>query len=100
MIEPMRALLTSLFRVLALIPATFAAPAQDATKSFTEPVALLKAVAKTYAAGVDTFNMDAIAETTSTADLRHEWRKVYRTAIKGPGSLYRTSSPPLSPITR
>lgn len=89
MIEPMRALLPSLFRVLALFSATFAALAEEPPKDFTDPVALLKAVAKTYAAGVDTFRMEAIEETTSNADLRHEWRKVYRTAIKGPGNLYR-----------
>jgi len=89
MIEPMRAVLTSLFSVLALLLATFAAQAQEPPKDFTDPVALLKAVAKTYAAGVDTFRMESIAETTSNADLRHEWRKVYQTAIKGPGNLYR-----------
>ncbi len=33
--------------------------------------------------------MEAIEEITSNADLCHEWRKVYRTAIKGPAA--RTS---------
>ena len=33
--------------------------------------------------------MNAISETTTNADLRHEWRKVYQTAIKGPRNLYR-----------
>jgi len=87
MIEPMRALLPSLFRVLAMLLSVLAAPGQAPPKDFTDPVALLKAVAKIYAAGVDTFRMESIAETTTNADLRHEWRKVYRTAIKGPGSL-------------
>jgi hypothetical protein len=69
--------------------------AQEPHKDFTDPVALLKAVAKTYAAAADTFHMEAITETTSNADLHHEWRKVYHTAIKGPGNLYRieTRSP-------
>jgi hypothetical protein len=56
---------------------------------FTAAVALLKAVAKTYAKGADTFRMEAISETTTDQDLRHEWRRVYQTAIKGPGNLYR-----------
>jgi thiol-disulfide isomerase/thioredoxin len=77
------------FRVPTLLVALFVAQAQQPQKDFTDPVALLKAVARTYAAGVDTFRMESIEETTSNADLRHEWRKVYRTAIKGPGNLYR-----------
>jgi thiol-disulfide isomerase/thioredoxin len=78
--------------VPALLIAILALQAQEPRKEFTDPVALLKAVAKTYAAGVDTFRMESIAEITSNADLHHEWRKVYRTAIKGPGTLYRIES--------
>lgn len=87
--------LPSAFRVPAMLMAIFVAQAQDLQKEFTDPVALLKAVAKTYAVGVDTFRMESVSETTSNADLHHEWRKVYQTAIKGPGNLYRieTRSP-------
>src|SRR5438045_2032683 len=79
----------------ALLIAALAATAQPPSQDFTDPVALLKAVAKNYAKGADTFRMEAIAETTINADLRHEWRKVYQTAIKGPRNLYRieTRSP-------
>ncbi len=72
-----------------------AAGAQEAQKDYTDPVALLKAIARTYASGADTFHMESIAEITWNADLHHEWRKVYRTTIKGPGNLYRieTRSP-------
>jgi thiol-disulfide isomerase/thioredoxin len=80
------------FRVLALLLAVFAARAQQSPKDFTDPVALLKAVARTYAAGVDTFRMQSIEEKTSNADLRHEWERIYETAIKGNGNLYRIES--------
>ena len=73
----------------ALLIAALATHAQQPTSDFTDPAALLKAVAKNYAKGADTFRMEAISETTANADLRHEWRKVYQTAIKGPRNLYR-----------
>jgi thiol-disulfide isomerase/thioredoxin/outer membrane lipoprotein-sorting protein len=77
--------------VLLILPAL----TQDTQKDFSDPIALLNAVARNYARGVDTFRMESISEISSNSDLRHEWRKVYRTAIKGPGSLYRieTRSP-------
>ena len=78
---------------LALLIAALAAHAQQPPPTFTDPVALLKAVAGTYAKGADTFRMEAVAETTTNAELRHEWRKVYHTAIKGPGKLYRIETP-------
>jgi thiol-disulfide isomerase/thioredoxin len=82
-------------RVAVLILVVFVSQAQEPQKDFTDPVSLLKAVAKTYAAAADTFHIEAITETTSNADLHHEWRKVHHTAIKGPGNLYRieTRSP-------
>jgi thiol-disulfide isomerase/thioredoxin len=87
--------LASVFHIPALLIAVFAAQAQAPQREFTDPVALLKAVAKTYAGAVDTFRMESVAETTSDADLRHEWRRVYQTAIKGPDNQYRieTRSP-------
>jgi thiol-disulfide isomerase/thioredoxin/outer membrane lipoprotein-sorting protein len=82
-------------RVAALLLVVFVMQAQEVQKDFTDPVALLKAVAKTYAAGVDSFHLVSVADITSNAELRHEWRRVYQTAIKGPGNLYRieTRSP-------
>src|ERR1700730_19216161 len=91
----MRALLTSLVCVLALLLATFAAQAQEPPKDFTDPVALLKAVAKTHAAGVDTFRMESIAETTWNADLRHERRTVPYGNVSGGRNL--GASVPLFP---
>jgi thiol-disulfide isomerase/thioredoxin len=58
-------------------------------KEFTDPVALLQEVAKNYASGADTFRLEAIEENEKHGELEHEWTKVYRTAIKGPGTLYR-----------
>ena len=72
-----------------LLIAALAAHAQQPPPDFTDPVALLKAVAKNYAKGADTFRMEAISETTKNSDLHHEWRKVYQTAVKGPRNLYR-----------
>ena len=73
----------------ALLIVALVAHAQQPPPEFTDPIALLKAVAKNYAKGADTFRMEAVSETTTNADLRHEWRKVYQTAIKGPRNLYR-----------
>ena len=85
-------LVTSSLSLLLLIST---AQAQSPQQEFTDPVALLKAVAKTYAAGADTFHFESIEETTRSDELHHEWSKVYRTAIKGPANLYRieTRSP-------
>ena len=33
--------------------------------------------------------MESIIETVSSSELRNEWTKTYRTAVKGPGKLYR-----------
>jgi len=56
---------------------------------FSDPVALLLAVAKTYATETDTFRMEAIEETVRRNEYLKESRIVYRTAIKGPGRQYR-----------
>ena len=84
------------FIVLSLLLSNFpAALTQAPRQEFTDPLALLQAVAKTYAAGADTFHMESIAESTENTELHREWRKVYHTAIKSPGNLYRieTRSP-------
>src|SRR5260370_35349922 len=75
-----------------LLLAACAARAQEPQKDFTDPVALLKAVARTYATGADTFRMESIAEITTNADLRHERRKVDPTAIQGRGNPYRIAT--------
>jgi cytochrome c biogenesis protein CcmG/thiol:disulfide interchange protein DsbE len=69
--------------------------AQSGQPEFTDPLALLRVVSETYAANPDTFHVESITETVSDNDLHREWRKVYRTAIKGPDNLYRieTRSP-------
>lgn len=72
--------------VPALLIAILALQAQEPRKEFTDPVALLKAVAKTYAAGVDTFRMESIAEITSCAApiyLRRFRSGVSRTGVSG-----------------
>ncbi|RSL16211.1 thiol-disulfide isomerase/thioredoxin [Edaphobacter aggregans] len=58
-------------------------------QEFSDPVVLLQEVARTYAAGADTFRMEAIEESVSENEFQHLWRKTYRTAIKGTGKLYR-----------
>ena len=81
--------------VLPLLFAVPAAPAQTPQPEFTDPVALLQAVAKTYATETSTFRMESITVSEQNSELQRDWHKVYRTAIKGPGNLYRieTRSP-------
>jgi outer membrane lipoprotein-sorting protein len=76
---------------LTLSPAHAQTPRQE----FTDPLALLAAVSESYAANPDTFHMESIEESNRNSDLERHWRKIYRTAIKGPGNLYRieTRSP-------
>jgi thiol-disulfide isomerase/thioredoxin len=63
--------------------------AQQSPQKFTDPVVLLKQVAKTYAAETGTFHMEAIEETVRRNEYLNERRIVYRTAIKGSGRQYR-----------
>jgi thiol-disulfide isomerase/thioredoxin len=80
--------------LLLVLPVSLAR-AQSSELEFTDPLALLRVVSETYAANPDSFHVESITETIDTNDLRRDWRKVYRTAIKGPGNLYRieTRSP-------
>lgn len=80
-----------MFTILALCGATAISHAQAPApaQSFTDPVALLQAVAKTYAAGADTLRMESIEDCSQNDELRHDWTKTYFTAIKGPGAFYR-----------
>jgi outer membrane lipoprotein-sorting protein len=67
----------------------------QSSQQFTDPLALLGVVSEAYAANPDTFHLESITETVNNNDLQREWRKVYRTAIKGPDNLYHieTRSP-------
>jgi thiol-disulfide isomerase/thioredoxin len=67
----------------------------ESSQEFTDPLALLSVVSETYAANPDTFHLESITETVNSNELQRDWRKVYRTAIKGPDNLYRieTRSP-------
>jgi thiol-disulfide isomerase/thioredoxin len=80
--------------VLSMLLPLSMARAQS-SQEFTDPLALLGVVSEAYAANPDTFHLESITETVNNNDLQREWRKVYRTAIKGPDNLYRieTRSP-------
>lgn len=80
--------------VLSMLLPLSMARAQS-SQEFIDPLALLKVVSETYAANPDTFHLESITETVNSNDLQKDWRKVYRTAIKGPDNLYRieTRSP-------
>ena len=56
---------------------------------FTDPKLLLNAVAKIYADGAEAFRIEAIETTTRKNELEDSRNTVYRTAIQGPGNLYR-----------
>jgi thiol-disulfide isomerase/thioredoxin len=58
-------------------------------QEFTDPMALLQAVAKNYATAADTFRLESVTDRESSDELNHLWNRTYRTAIKGPGSQYR-----------
>jgi thiol-disulfide isomerase/thioredoxin/outer membrane lipoprotein-sorting protein len=62
---------------------------QTPQQEFTDPKVLLDAVAKTYAQSPDSFHIEAIEETVQKSELEDDRRTIYRTAIQGPGNLYR-----------
>jgi thiol-disulfide isomerase/thioredoxin len=77
---------------LIALPLLFCIPAarpQVTQQEFTDPVALLQAVAKTYATGVDTFHFESIQETVRNGEFERDWQKEVSKALKGPGALYR-----------
>ena len=63
--------------------------AQTPQQEFTDPMVLLQAVARNYAEAADTFRLASITDFETANELNHQWSRTYRTAIKGPGSLYR-----------
>ena len=71
------------------------ATCQSAPREFTDPLALLQAVAQTYADAGSTLRVESVTETRVNGLFQHDWRKVYLSAVKGPGKLYRieTRSP-------
>jgi thiol-disulfide isomerase/thioredoxin len=73
---------------LAFVAVTSSAQ-QPSRPPFTDAVALLQQTARTYTDGADSFRVESIIETVSSSELRNEWSRTYRTAIKGPGKLYR-----------
>jgi thiol-disulfide isomerase/thioredoxin len=73
--------------VLFMAP-VLAAQSQPAQEN-TDAMALLESVAATYANAADTFRIESVLDTVSSNELRHDWSRVYRTAIKGSGNLYR-----------
>jgi thiol-disulfide isomerase/thioredoxin len=81
-----RALLAAIPLVVAM-----ALAAQTPGQEFTDPRALLDAVAKIYAEGADAeeFHIEAVEESVSKSELEDDRRTIYRTAIQGPGNLYR-----------
>jgi thiol-disulfide isomerase/thioredoxin len=62
---------------------------QPSGPPFTDAVALLQQTARSYTDGADSFRVESIIETVSSSELRNQWTRTYRTAIKGPGKLYR-----------
>jgi hypothetical protein len=73
---------------LAFFAVTLSAQ-QPSGSPFTDAVALLQQTATSYTDGADSFRVESIIETVSSSELRNEWTKTYRTAVKGPGKLYR-----------
>ena len=62
---------------------------QPSGPPFTDAVALLQQTARSYTDAADSFRVESIIETVSSSELRNEWTRTYRTALKGPGKLYR-----------
>jgi thiol-disulfide isomerase/thioredoxin/outer membrane lipoprotein-sorting protein len=79
--------------LLVLLPLSMARA--QSSQEFTDPLALLGVVSETYAANPDRFHLESITEIEENNELQREWRRIYRTAIKGPDNLYRieTRSP-------
>jgi thiol-disulfide isomerase/thioredoxin/outer membrane lipoprotein-sorting protein len=63
--------------------------AQAPKQQFTDAKALLDAVAKNYAGAADGFRMEEIETTVQKSELEDRRATIYRTAIQGPGNLYR-----------
>jgi hypothetical protein len=58
--------------LLSLFCCFLTASAQSTAREFTDPVALLQAVAQNYAEDATTFRMEAITETEQNDELRHQ----------------------------
>jgi thiol-disulfide isomerase/thioredoxin/outer membrane lipoprotein-sorting protein len=78
----------SLLTIAAFVVAAIM-QAQAPKQAFTDPLELLQAVARNYAAATDTFRIESIADNLNTGELQNSWNRTYRIAIQGPGKLYR-----------
>jgi thiol-disulfide isomerase/thioredoxin/outer membrane lipoprotein-sorting protein len=78
--------------VSALLFALAVSPALVAQSEFTDPVELLRAVAKTYAGGVESFHIESVTETVHNSELEQDRQINYDTAIKDPANRYRIES--------
>jgi thiol-disulfide isomerase/thioredoxin/outer membrane lipoprotein-sorting protein len=76
------------FGMMVVVAAPLSAQ-QNGGQEFTDPMALLQAVAKNYASAADTFRLESIMDFESSSDLSHQRSRMYRVAIKGLGSQYR-----------
>jgi thiol-disulfide isomerase/thioredoxin len=81
----MRVLLLAAYTISVVVLPVVAQTSEQAP----DPIALLQQVAKNYAAKGDTFHIESIEESTRKNDYSNDWEKTVRTAIKGPGNLYR-----------
>ena len=57
------------FAMMVLSIATLSAAQQNAAQEVTDPMALLKAVAKNYASAADTFRLESITDFETSNDL-------------------------------
>jgi len=59
---------------------------------FKDAGALLDAVGRVYAAGMDSFHFESVTETASSDEWQRNWQKEVRVAIKAPMHRYRMES--------
>jgi thiol-disulfide isomerase/thioredoxin/outer membrane lipoprotein-sorting protein len=83
---PVRQLVFAMMLISIAIPCS---GRENAVQEFTDPLALLQAVAKNYANAADTFRLESILDFEMSGELDRQWNRTYRNAIKGPGSQYR-----------
>jgi thiol-disulfide isomerase/thioredoxin/outer membrane lipoprotein-sorting protein len=76
--------------VMMVVSIAFPSAAQEKpAQEFTDPMALLQAVAKNYGSGAETFRLESTSDFETSSDLNRQWSRTYGTAIKGAGTQYR-----------
>jgi thiol-disulfide isomerase/thioredoxin/outer membrane lipoprotein-sorting protein len=75
--------------LLIVCPPVIWAQEEKPAANFSDPVALLEAVAQTYASAADIFHIELIQESAQVNHFEKDWRRTEETAIKGPRNLYR-----------